>query len=101
MEAFEKSQPGDYDLILMDVQMPVMNGYTASRTIRASEHPSAKAIPIIAMTANAFVDDVRDALESGMDAHIAKPVQIDSLKSTIQEVLDSRAKEGAADKTDK
>ena len=90
VDKFEASQPGQYDLILMDVQMPVLNGYGATRTIRASGHPSAKEIPIIAMTANAFVDDVRDAIESGMDAHIAKPVQIDNLKSTIQQVLDSR-----------
>ena len=90
VDKFTASQPGGYDLILMDVQMPVMNGYMATRAIRASAHPSAKAIPIIAMTANAFADDVRDALEAGMDAHIAKPVQIDTLKSTIQKVLDSR-----------
>ena len=90
VERFEASQPGDYDLILMDVQMPVLNGYEATRAIRSGSHPAAKAIPIIAMTANAFVDDVRDAIESGMDAHIAKPVQIDNLKSTIQQVLDSR-----------
>ena len=93
VDKFEASQPGDYDLILMDVQMPVLNGYEATRAIRASDHPAAKTVPIIAMTANAFVDDVRDAIESGMDAHIAKPVQIDSLKSTIQQVLDSRAKQ--------
>ena len=92
-DKFESSQPGEYDLILMDVQMPVMNGYEATRTIRASSHPSAKEIPIIAMTANAFVDDIRDAIESGMDAHIAKPVQVDTLKSTIQQVLDSRLKQ--------
>ncbi len=90
VDAFEKSRPGDYDLILMDVQMPVMDGYMATRTIRSSSHPSAKELPIIAMTANAFVDDVRDAIAAGMDAHIAKPVQIDKLKSTIQQVLDSR-----------
>ena len=54
------------------------------------DHPSAKAVPIIAMTANAFTDDVRDALESVMDAHIAKPVQIDNLKAAIQQVMDSR-----------
>ena len=90
VDKFEASQPGEYDLVLMDVQMPILNGYEATRTIRASSHPSAKEIPIIAMTANAFVDDVREALESGMDAHIAKPVQIDTLKSTIQQVLDSR-----------
>lgn len=82
-----------YDLILMDVQMPVMDGYTATRTIRASEHTHASRVPIIAMTANAFVDDVRDALASGMDAHIAKPVQLANLKSTIQQVFDKRKQE--------
>ncbi|MBD5133553.1 MAG: response regulator [Clostridiales bacterium] len=90
-DKFKASQPGDYDLILMDVQMPVMDGYTATRTIRHSGHPSAKSVPIIAMTANAFVDDVREAIESGMDAHIAKPVQLDNLKATIQQVLDNRS----------
>ena len=92
-EAVERfmDAPSGYDLILMDVQMPGMNGYEATRAIRASSHPFAKAIPIIAMTANAFVDDVRDAIESGMDAHIAKPVQVDKLKATVQQVLDSRA----------
>ena len=90
VDKFNASQPGEYDLILMDVQMPVLDGYGATRAIRAGEHPSARTVPIIAMTANAFTDDVRDALESGMDAHIAKPVQIDTLKSTIQQVLDGR-----------
>ncbi len=90
LEAFEKSQPGDYDLILMDVQMPVMDGYAASKAIRNSSHPEAQTMPIIAITANAFVDDVRDAIDSGMDAHIAKPIQIDKLKSTIQQVLENR-----------
>ncbi len=88
LEAFEQSQPGDYDLILMDVQMPVMDGYATTRAIRNSGHPAAQTVPIIAITANAFVDDVRDAIDSGMDAHIAKPVQIDKLKSTIQQVLE-------------
>ena len=74
----------------MDVQMPVMDGYTTTRTIRSSQHACSKTVPIIAMTANAFVDDVREAIESGMDAHIAKPVQIDNLKATIQQVLDNR-----------
>ena len=90
VDKFNASQPGEYDLILMDVQMPVLDGYGATRAIRAGEHPSAKTVPIIAMTANAFTDDVRDALESGMDAHIAKPVQVDTLKSTIGQVLDSK-----------
>jgi len=90
VEKFETSRPGTYDLILMDVQMPVMDGYAATRAIRTSSHPSAGTVPVIAMTANAFVDDVRDALASGMDAHIAKPVQIETLKATIRQVMDSR-----------
>jgi len=90
LEKFMASSPGAYDLILMDVQMPEMDGYAATRAIRGSGHPSAGAVPIIAMTANAFVDDVREAIESGMDAHIAKPVQVETLKSTIRQVLDSR-----------
>ncbi|MDE6590796.1 MAG: response regulator, partial [Oscillospiraceae bacterium] len=96
VDKFNASQPGEYDLILMDVQMPVMDGYTATRTIRSSDHPSAKSVPIIAMTANAFVDDVRAAIESGMDAHIAKPVQIDNLKATIHQVLDGRTEQTTA-----
>ena len=96
VEAFEASEPGQYDLILMDVQMPVMDGYAATRAIRGGAHPSAQSVPIIAMTANAFVDDVRDAIDSGMDAHIAKPVQMDTLKSTIQEVFEKRANENQA-----
>ena len=90
VEAFEKAPPGTYDLILMDVQMPIMDGYEATRAIRSGAHPSARDIPIIAMTANAFVDDVRDALEAGMDAHVAKPVQLDKLNAAIGQVLDSR-----------
>ncbi len=90
VDAILNSPPGTYDLILMDVQMPVMDGYEATRTIRASAHPDAKVIPIVAMTANAFVDDVREAFEAGMDAHITKPIQIDKLKSTIRQVLDRK-----------
>ncbi|MBD5133181.1 MAG: response regulator [Clostridiales bacterium] len=89
-EKFESAPPGTYDLILMDVQMPVMDGYEATRTIRAGSHPEARTIPIIAMTANAFVDDVRDAISSGMDAHVAKPVQVDKLEAAIRQVLQSR-----------
>ncbi len=90
VEKVQASAPGQYDLVLMDVQMPVMDGYEATRAIRESGHPSAQSLPIIAMTANAFVDDVRDAINSGMDAHIAKPVQLDMLKATIQQVLEKR-----------
>ena len=66
--------PGTYDMILMDVQMPVMNGYDAARAIRRSLHKQAGTIPIIAMTANAFSEDIRHSLTAGMNAHIAKPV---------------------------
>ncbi|MCM1134751.1 MAG: response regulator [Clostridium sp.] len=97
VKKFEASKPGKYDLILMDVQMPVMDGYTATRMIRSSGHPSAKTIPIIAMTANAFVEDVRNAIDSGMDAHVAKPVQRDILNATIQQVFDSRLEKAGKD----
>lgn len=89
-EAVEKFRTGEYDLILMDIQMPELDGHGATRAIRSSGHPRAKEIPIIAMTANAFVEDVREAIESGMDAHIAKPVQVDVLKGTIGEVFARR-----------
>ena len=90
LEKFERSQPGQYDIIFMDVQMPVLNGYEASRAIRASTHPRASQVPIIAMTANAFMDDIRDALEAGMDAHVSKPIVIDQMETTVQEVLERK-----------
>ncbi len=86
VDKFNASEPGRYDMIFMDVQMPVMNGYEATRAIRASKHPSAKSIPIIAMTANAFDDDVRQALDSGMNAHLAKPIDMEKLKKIIAEL---------------
>lgn len=89
-EAFENSVPGQYQLILMDVQMPVMNGYEATRAIRGCAHPLAKEIPIVAMTANAFAEDIRDALDAGMDAHVAKPVDMAILSQTVREVLGNK-----------
>ncbi len=80
---FAEAVPGEYDAILMDVQMPVMNGYEATRQIRALEREDAGTVPIIAMTANAFAEDVRDALNAGMNAHISKPVDLELLKKTI------------------
>ena len=71
LKAFEQSAPGDYDMILMDVQMPVMNGYEATRAIRRSSHELAKTIPIIAMTANAFSEDIQHSLAAGMNAHVS------------------------------
>ena len=93
LEKFEQSEPGRYDFILMDVQMPVMGGYEATRKIRSSSHPEAASVPIIAMTANAFDDDVRDALRSGMDAHVSKPIVLEKLEATITDVLNNRNKE--------
>lgn len=89
-EAFEKSSPGQYQLILMDVQMPVMNGYDATRAVREGNHPLALTIPIIAMTANAFAEDIRDALEAGMNAHVAKPVDMGVLEQTVRAVLETQ-----------
>ena len=86
LETFEKSAPGDYDMILMDVQMPVMNGYEATKAIRRSSHKLAKTIPIIAMTANAFSEDVQHSLEAGMNAHVSKPVEMRVLEKTIRSI---------------
>lgn len=87
LKAFEESEPGKYQLILMDIQMPEMNGYEAARAIRNSDHPLAKTIPIVAMTANAFVDDIQEALRAGMNAHVAKPVDMEKLEETLARVL--------------
>ena len=86
LEAFEQSAPGDYDMILMDVQMPVMNGYEATKAIRRSSHELAKTIPIIAMTANAFSEDIQHSLAAGMNAHVSKPVEMKVLKKTIRSI---------------
>lgn len=83
VDMFTSSPVGKYDAVLMDVMMPVMNGYDATKAIRRSNHPEALTIPIIAMTANAFVKDVQDALDAGMNAHIAKPMRMEVLKNTL------------------
>ena len=84
VEAFKSVKPDEYDAILMDVQMPNMNGLEATRAIRSSENPLGKTIPIIAMTANAFSEDVQHCLGAGMDAHIAKPLDIEVLEKTLR-----------------
>ena len=89
LEMFEKSPKGYYDGILMDIQMPVMNGYEAAKAIRALSRPDAKTIPIIAMTANAFSEDINNSLDAGMNAHIAKPVDMDKLESVFREILNN------------
>lgn len=88
LEAFISSVPGVYDAILMDIQMPEMDGHQATRAIRALERPDAKSIPIIAMTANAFAEDVQKAKDAGMTAHVAKPIDIDVLRVTLDRALD-------------
>ena len=87
VEIFEKSRPGEFDVILMDIMMPVMNGYNATKRIRSMDREDAKEIPIIAMTANAFTEDRIRAKEAGMDEHISKPVDGNLLVKVIHELL--------------
>lgn len=87
VEAFANVRSGDYQAILMDVQMPVMNGLEAARAIRRGNNPQGRTIPIIAMTANAFVEDVQDCLDAGMNAHISKPIDISALETILLETV--------------
>ncbi len=83
----KNSTPGKYDLVLMDVQMPVMNGYEATKQIRALDDPALAGITILAMTANAFDEDRKEALEYGMDGFLSKPIVIEELIGTLQHNL--------------
>ena len=85
VELFRNSEPGEFDVILMDIMMPVMNGYEATKMIRSLDREDAKKIPIIAMTANAFTEDRIRAKEAGMNEHIAKPVDVELLVKVIYE----------------
>ena len=87
VEAFANVRSGNYQAILMDVQMPVMNGLEAARAIRRGNNPLGRTIPIIAMTANAFVEDVQDCLDAGMNAHISKPIDISALETILLETV--------------
>ena len=87
VELFRKSEPGEFDVILMDIMMPVMNGYEAAKMIRSLDREDAKVIPIIAMTANAFTEDRLRAKEAGMNEHIAKPVDRKLLIKVINELM--------------
>ena len=87
VEMLSRSQPGYYQLVLMDVQMPVMNGYEATKAIRKLENPELASIPILAMTANAFEEDKQEALQSGMNGHIAKPINIEVLMRELNKIL--------------
>lgn len=87
LERFMASEEGEFDAILMDVQMPVMNGYDATRAIRKLERKDAREIPIIAMTANAFAEDEKDALNAGMNVHLAKPIDVELLKKVVNQLI--------------
>ncbi len=87
VQAFEESAPGGFDCILMDIMMPVMDGYEASRKIRGMKRPDAETIPIIALTANAFAEDMIKSREAGMNAHITKPIDEEKLKACIKKML--------------
>ena len=84
VDAFAGVKPGDYDMILMDIQMPVMDGLEATRRIRSSENPLGRTIPILAMTANAFLEDMQKSKEAGMDEHLSKPVDISALEQVVK-----------------
>ena len=87
VDMLQKSDPGYYQLVLMDVQMPLMNGYEATRLIRKFEDKKLAAIPILAMTANAFEEDRREALMCGMNGHIAKPIEVEKLFDMMDKVM--------------
>ena len=87
VEVFEKSRSGEFDVILMDIMMPIMNGYEVAKTIRSMDREDAKTIPIIAMTANAFTEDRIRAKEAGMDEHISKPVDVELLVKIIHKLV--------------
>ena len=87
VEMFASHEPGHYDAILMDMRMPEMDGLEATRTIRAMDRPDAKEIPIIALTANAFDEDVQRSLQAGLNAHLSKPVQPEALYETLESLI--------------
>ena len=87
VEKIAASKPGDFDAVLMDIQMPIMNGYEAAKKIRKLENPELAKVPIIAMTANAFNEDVKNALDAGMNAHIAKPIDVPKMMETLAKIL--------------
>ena len=85
---FAEARPGEFDMILMDIQMPLMNGYEATRAIRRGRNPLGRNIPIVAMTANAFTDDIQRSIEAGMDEHISKPMDLQRLKKVVAELVE-------------
>ena len=92
VEIFAASQLDEFDAILMDVRMPVMGGYEATRAIRSMDRPDAKTVPIIAMTANAYREDVEAAMQAGMNGHLAKPFHLGKFMDTLKKYLEKKAK---------
>ena len=90
VEVFVKHPPGYYDLVLMDIQMPIMNGYEATRAIRSLDRPDAKALPILALSANSRDEDKRMSMESGMNYHIAKPFDVVQLIAAVNKYIAAR-----------
>ena len=87
VDAIVQAEPGTYDAVLMDIQMPVMDGYQATRTIRALDDPVRAGVPIVAMTADAFQEDQKKAYDAGMQGHIAKPIDVKQMLDTLKSVL--------------
>ena len=99
LEMFARSEPGYYAAILMDVRMPEMDGLEAARAIRALDRPDAAVVPVIAMTANAFDEDVQRSLQVGMNAHLSKPVEPEHLYQTLEELIWEADQARGADNT--
>lgn len=87
VEEFENSEPGTYNFIILDINMPVMNGHEAAMRLRSGDREDSKTIPIVAMSANAFAEDVEESLKSGMNAHISKPIKVDEMLKEISKFL--------------
>ena len=96
VEKVRASAPGEYDLILMDIQMPVMDGWQAAQAIRGLANPALASIPIVALSANVFQSDINKSLDSGMEAHLTKPIDIPALLKTIERILKRRAGAGGS-----
>ena len=87
VERIRTTEPGTYDVVLMDIMMPVMDGLEATRAIRSMEREDCRTLPIIAMSANAFDDDLKKSVECGMNGHLSKPVEVDKLYKTLGEIV--------------
>ena len=93
VEKMQEAPAGTYDIILMDVQMPNMDGYEAAKKIREMDDPEKAGIPIVAVTANAFDEDRKDAIEAGMNGHLAKPYDVPSIMATLKDLIGENGKE--------